>query len=140
MDKIEIKFSRTKLIFLALLALIFVVGGIFILSVAKDLRGKVIGWTSIIFFGFGLIVFLKQIMNTKPRIILDDEGIEDKSLDIGKILWDDIEAAYPNNIVSNKFISLKIKDVEKYLQKTSIAFSFNFCEREISCIQSHARF
>lgn len=121
MDRIEIKFSRTKLILLFLLALIFVVGGIFILFTAKDLRGKIIGWSAIIFFGFGLIVFLKQLLNTKPRIILDDEGIEDKSLGIGKILWDDIEAAYPNNIISNKFISLKLKNVEKYLQKTSKA-------------------
>lgn len=118
-DRIEIKFSRVKMSLLLLLASVFVAGGIFILFRADELREKIIGWTSIIFFGFGAVVFVRQLLNTKPRIILDDEGIEDKSLDIGKILWDDIEAAYPNNIFTNKFISLKVRDVEKYLRRTS---------------------
>lgn len=117
MDRIEIKFSRVKLGLLLLLAAVFVAGGIFILSIADDLRGKIIGWSSIIFFGFGLLVFLKQFLNAEPRLILDDEGIEDKSLGIGKISWDDIEAAYPNEIFTNKFVSLKIRNVEKYLER-----------------------
>lgn len=104
---------------LLLLALVFVIGGIFILSVAEDMRGQIIGWSSILLFGFGAVVFLIQLLNTAPRIILNDEGIEDKSLGIGKILWDDIEAAYPNNIFTNKFISLQVRNIEKYLQRTS---------------------
>ncbi len=119
MDKIEIKFSRVKTGLLLLVCLVFVAGGIFILAIAKDLRGNIIGWSSIALFGFGLIVFLKHFLNTAPRLILDDEGIEDKSLGIGKIFWDDIEAAYPNNVFSSKFVSLEIKNVEKYLGKTS---------------------
>lgn len=119
MDRIEIKFSRLKISLMLLLAAAFVAGGIFILSVAKDFRGKVIGWAAVVFFGIALLVFLKQFLNTESRIILDDEGIEDKSLGVGKILWDDIEAAYPNNIFTNKFISLQLFDVEKYLQRTS---------------------
>jgi hypothetical protein len=119
MDTIEVKFSRVKISLLILIALIFVIGGIFILFVGKDLRAKIIGWSSIIFFGFCLFVFLKRFLNTEPRIILDDEGIEDKSLDVGKILWEDIAAAYPNNIMTNKFISLKLKDVEKYSRRIS---------------------
>lgn len=119
MENIEIRFSRVKVSLLLLLALIFVIGGIFILSVAKDTRGQIIGGSSILLFGFGAVVFLIQLLNTAPRIILDDEGIEDKSLDVGKILWDDIEAAYPNNVFTNKFISLQVRNIEKYLQRTS---------------------
>lgn len=119
MEKIEIKFSRIKISLLLLLALAFVGGGIFILFVAKDARGKITGWASTILFGLPCAVFLKLFFNTEPRIILDDEGIEDKSLNIGKILWDDIEAAYPNNIVTNKFISLQVKNIEKYLSRTT---------------------
>lgn len=119
MENIEIKLSRVKMFLLLLLALVFVIGGIFILSVAEDMRGQIIGWSSILLFGFGAVVFLIQLLNTAPRIILNDEGIEDKSLGIGKILWDDIEAAYPNNIFTNKFISLQVRNIEKYLQRTS---------------------
>lgn len=107
------------MILLTLVALSFVVLGSVIAYYAKNLRETLIGWSGIIFFGFALAGFIKQLLNTSPRIILDDEGIEDKSLDVGKILWDDIEAAYPNNLLTNKFISLQVKDVEKYLQRTS---------------------
>lgn len=107
------------MIVLTLIALGFVVLGIFMAFQATDWRGNLVAWTSIIFFGFGLFVFIKQLLNNSPRIILDDEGIEDKSLGIGKILWEDIESAYPNRIKTNKFISLKVRNSEKYLQRNS---------------------
>ena len=119
MNKIEIKFNRAKLFGFALLAALFVIGGIFLIFVAKETRGKIAGWSALLFFGLCLAVFVKQIFYTAPRLMLDDEGIEDKSLGIGKIFWRDIEAAYPNNILMNKFISLKVTDVEKYLRKST---------------------
>jgi hypothetical protein len=119
MESLEIKFSRVKLSALLLITFVFVAGGIFLIVIAKDTRTTLIGWSSVVFFGFGVVVFLKQFLNTAPRMILDDEGIEDKSLGVGKILWDDIVAAYPNNFFTNKFISLQLTDLEKYLQRTS---------------------
>lgn len=119
MDKIEVRFSRVKIGLLMLLSLMFVALGVFVLSDADDTRGKIIGWACIIFFGFGVAVFFRQFLNTAPRIIIDDEGIEDVSLDVGKILWDDIVAAYPNDIMMSKFISLQVGDTEKYLRRTS---------------------
>ncbi len=119
MEKIIVKNSIRKYVLLSILTLIFVAGGIFILFVGKDLEATIISWLSIIFFGFGQIVFLFQIFDSRPRIVIGDEGIFDRTLDIGVIEWQDIEDAYLNSVFGNDFISLVLKDNEKYLSRTS---------------------
>jgi hypothetical protein len=114
-----VKNSIGKYLFYALIALIFVAGGIFILSVGKDLKATIIGWSCLILFGFGLLVFLRQIFDTRPRIVIDQNGIFDRTLGVGIIDWADIEHAYLNSIMGNNFISLVLHDNEKYLQRAS---------------------
>lgn len=129
MERIEIKSSPVKLLLLSLAAAAFVAFGVFLVFVVAaeadedSLRATVIGWASIIFFGSGLIGFLFRLFDRRPRIVLDDEGIEDRSLGVGKIFWSDIEAAYLNDFVTSKFIALQIPDAEKYLQLASGAGS-----------------
>lgn len=113
------KNSIGKYVFYGLLSLIFVAGGIFILFVGKDLKATLIGWSCIIFFGFGLLIFLRQIFDTRPRIVINQIGIFDRTLDVGVIEWRDIEHAYLNSIFGNDFISLVLRDTDKYLQRTS---------------------
>jgi hypothetical protein len=119
MPLLVVKNSVGKYILYGLLSLVFVAGGIFILSVGKDLKSTIIGWSCIIFFGFGLLVFLRQILDTRPRIVIDENGIFDRTLGIGVIDWQDIEQAYLNSIFGNDFISLILRDNEKYLQRIS---------------------
>ena len=119
MTRLVVKNSIAKYILFSLLSLIFVAAGIFILSTGNELRGKIIGWSCIIFFGLCLLVFLRQIFDHRPRIIIDKNGIYDRTLGVGIIEWNDIKNAYLNSIMGNKFISLVLNNTEKYLQKTS---------------------
>lgn len=70
-----------------------------------------------IFFGLGLIVFLRQIFDARPRIVVDERGIFDRTLSVGIIEWQDIEHARPNSVVGNPFISIRLTDPEKYLER-----------------------
>lgn len=97
----------------------FVAIGIFILSIENDLKSIIIGWSCIVFFGFGVLTFLWQIFDTRPRVVIDQIGVFDRTLGVGIIEWQDIEHAYLNSIMKNDFISLVLKNPEKYLQKTS---------------------
>ena len=119
MPLLIVKNSIGKYLLYGLLSLVFVAGGIFILSVGKDLKATLIGWSCIIFFGFGLLVFLRQILDTRPRIVIDENGIFDRTLGVGVIEWQDIQHAYLNSIFGNDFISLVLHDNEKYLQRIS---------------------
>jgi hypothetical protein len=116
MDKIEIKSSRLKYI-LAFIAVIgFVVCGAFLLSQPAP---KWIGWMGILFFGPMIPLFAWQLFDSRPRLIIDNEGVLDRTLKIGKIAWCDISGVYLKEIKGNSFICLKLKDDDKYLTKLS---------------------
>ncbi len=116
MTYIEIKTSRIKYILLLMITIGFVAGGIFILMN----NGPVwVGWMSIVFFGSGIPLFIWQIADSRPRLIIDDEGVNDRTLGVGKILWKDIDGAYLKSIQNNDFICLQLNNTKKYLGKLS---------------------
>jgi uncharacterized membrane protein len=121
MEIYKVKNSIWKFVSYIFLTLIFVVGGIFILFISKDTETTLTGWACIVFFGLGFFVFLRQILDSCARIVIDENGVYDRTLDVGLIEWNDIEHAYQNSMIGNEFISLVLKDSEKYLQRTNKA-------------------
>jgi hypothetical protein len=119
MDSITANNSRWKYVGLAAMCAPFVVIGALMLIFPRSgsLKETLIGWLSVIFFGFGLIIFLRQIFDSRPRIVVDERGVFDRTLSVGTIEWQDIEHAYLNSVVGNPFISLRLNDPEKYLER-----------------------
>ena len=119
MPLLVIKNSIGKYLFYGVISLLFVAIGIFILSIENDLKSIVISWSCVIFFGFAFLIFLWQIFDTRPRVVIDQIGVYDRTLGVGIIEWEDIEHAYLNSLMKNDFISLVLKNPEKYLHKLS---------------------
>lgn len=119
MDSITAKNSSWKYIGSAAGCVPFIVIGGLMLAFPKSggWQETLAGWSGVIFFGFALIVFLRQILDLRPRIIIDERGIFDRTLSVGIIEWQDVEHAYLNSVVGNPFISLVLSDPEKYLQR-----------------------
>jgi hypothetical protein len=120
--KVVIGPSRWRNLFLTLAGLAFVGGGIFILLIpppSGESRPLLIGWGCILFFGACALVGLWQLFDSRPRIILDDEGIFDRSLGPGKIPWGRIEGAYIQSIHGTEFICLQLLDADRHLQNLS---------------------
>lgn len=67
----------------------------------------------------GLFVFLRHLFDNDPRIIIDEEGVTDNTLWVGKILWADIRGASLRSIRGQSFISLELDDEGKYLKNLS---------------------
>lgn len=117
--------SRWRNVVLLLGSLAFVAGGIFILAMPiskreSRTRQRLVGWSSIIFFGGCALVGAWQIIDSRPRlIIINDEGILDRTLGVGPIPWSDIRGACLRSISGNDFICLDLQDSERYLQKTN---------------------
>lgn len=116
MKTIEIKSSRSKYFGLLIGSIVFVACGFFIL-----LNGgpELIGWASIIFFGLGIPLSIWQILDSRSRLKIDDTGIVDRTLGIGKISWDDIQGAFVKSIQGNDFICLNLRNTKKYTEKLS---------------------
>lgn len=114
MEKLVIKNSRWKHILLLIASIAFVVTGIVMI-----VRGKSFGWVAVLFFGSGIPIFIWQIIDSRPRLVIDERGVIDRTLGVGRINWDDIDAAYVLSISGNDFICLELKNPERYLQRLS---------------------
>ena len=114
MEKLVIKNSRWKYVLLLIGSIGFVVGGIWML-----MRGKPFGWAAIVFFGSGIPIFVWQLADSRPRLLIDEQGVLDRTLGVGRIAWSDIRAAYVRSIYGNDFICLELKNPEKYSHKLS---------------------
>lgn len=140
MKEIRLYKSKWKILGLLLGSLIFVFGGIHMLGTADtDPVKKIISWTSILFFGLGIPIFLYNLLDRRPQIVINEVGILDRSIVKEFINWNVIDNAYLVD-TGVKFICLVMKpgtDLKKsqswFASKmSSINQSFGFQEININ--------
>jgi hypothetical protein len=115
MDRVILKSSRWHILLLLMLSLAFVVAGAFIVWRENALAG----WTAIVFFGACAIVGIWQFIDGRPRLVIDQKGIWDRSLGIGTIAWADIDGAYVMSVAGNDFICLELREPERFVPRLS---------------------
>ena len=76
-------------------------------------------WAVICFFGAGIPLFIRGILDSRPRLTIDDHGICDRTLGVGAIPWSEITDAYARSIQGNDFICLTVRDPEMWLHRLS---------------------
>ncbi|MCY7347153.1 MAG: hypothetical protein LH614_13145 [Pyrinomonadaceae bacterium] len=85
--------------------LLFVLAGVFLIFEVKGLIPTVAGIISIGFFGFGFFVLLfRGLLDRRPLIVINEKGIDDRRLDVGRIDWEDIKFVKLNS--DNKQVSI----------------------------------
>jgi hypothetical protein len=118
MPPIAIHASRLKYALLLLAALGFVAGGVFIVLHGKP-GDAWVGWMSILFFGAGIPLFGRQLLDARPRLVIDEHGILDRTLGVGVIPWSEITGASLGSVQGNHFICLELHHPESWLEKLS---------------------
>ena len=118
MTPIVIKASRLKCVLLLVTAIGFVLAGAFIVAHNAGMDAWA-GWICILFFGAGIPMFLWQLVDARPRLIIDDRGVFDRMLGVGVIPWSEITGAYVCSIKSADFICLELRDPAPWLQRLS---------------------
>lgn len=63
-----------------------------------------------VFFGAAVVLFSWQLMDARPRLIVDDHGVFDRTLGVGVIPWSEITEAYVRSIKNVDFICLGLRD------------------------------
>jgi hypothetical protein len=128
--KIEIPLSKTKLILMLLVSILFIVLGIkFALTPEQFISFRfrsiefveIIGIITVFFCGSALIYILIKLLDKKPGLILDKKGITDNSsaVSVGLILWIDIISIRTGKIKSTSFLILEVKNPDEYIEKCS---------------------
>lgn len=115
---IKLYASKRKYSLFLGISLIFVISGIF-LMLQNDSEARVVGLLCTVFFGLCVAVFIFQLFDAKPRIIIDDAGILDRTLGVGLIPWTEITNTYLGSISGNDFICLELKDEALWVNKLS---------------------
>ncbi|MFT3796617.1 STM3941 family protein [Flavobacterium sp.] len=121
----EIKFYKSpiKSLRLFLLSSLFVIPCAWFIFIEGDNSWKL--WFPLCFFGLGYMVSLFHFLDRRVQIIINRNGIWDRTTKLGLIEWELIESAYEIEIQKQKFISIvgaeKLKSRKKvYSWATSL--------------------
>jgi hypothetical protein len=119
MSPLLIRSSRVKYVLLLIVVTCFTASGILILVTATKPSDKWIAGAVTCFFGAGIPLFIRQIADSRPRLTIDDHGIDDRTLGVGVIPWSEMTGAYVKSIRGNDFICLTVRDPRMWLHKLS---------------------
>jgi len=120
-DEIKIFINKFKIFFLCLGALLFVYLGLLMLMEDSFLI-NIFGIISIMFFGYGVIKFSLELLSKSPKLIINEIGIFEYS--IGMILWTDINDISITHASRQKFITVHVKNPNKYMKKLNMFEKF----------------
>lgn len=83
------------------------------------------GYASIIFFGLGALILIRKLPDTRPGLIIDDQGIHDNSngISAGQILWSDISNISVIEIRNQRLILLQVNNPYDYINRQSNKFN-----------------
>lgn len=135
-NRIEIQLSSKKISLLLIGALLFIIGGTWMVFDPGDggyyfIIGRsfyltpemiqTIGVIGIVFFGIIIIYGIRKLFEKKVGLIIDSKGITDNSnaSSIGLIEWNDIKKIRTEQIMSTKFLLIDIVNPEKYIEKAT---------------------
>jgi hypothetical protein len=121
METLVISNSRWRYVLLLLVCLGFVATGVFLVKKATTTFEAWAGWPSIIFFGAAIPLFIWQIFDRRPRLTINELGINDRTMGVGLIPWSEITDAYIKSIRGNNFICLVARNPEMWTSKFSAA-------------------
>lgn len=118
MNEIKLYKSKSKGAKLVVMSLAFVIIGFFIIS--NEEMGSfdyIMGWLCTSFFGLGVLLGLFVLLDKRPQIIIDENGVFDRTLKQGIINWDQIIETYPIEIQNQKFISIVVPETFEFKKK-----------------------
>lgn len=156
-EELVVHASKTKALLLLLLAIGFVLSGLWFLSLDREFieaRGRYnnptiiygIGWATVSFFGLAVVAIVWRLVSAKPGLTLSKDGVKIYAFSQDTFLpWQDITGLSVYEIHRNKMLVLNLKDPEKYIEvggrmRRSLArASYKMCGSPIAIPSSTVR-
>lgn len=119
MTVIKLYKTTTKGLKIIGMCLPFVVMGIWMITDSPyGSTEYIMGWIGTCFFGLGIPIGLIQLLDRRPQIIINENGIWDRTTKQDEIKWEQIIDVYPFDIYDQKFISIIPDDSFVFKKKT----------------------
>lgn len=126
MEEIAIYSSKKKSFLLLIGSIIFVAGGIYIIICAESSTGyrarspifiKAIGIASVLFFGLGVYVAIRQLIKDKLILVIDKIGLNVNPDKEEKIEWKNIVGFSEIKIYNTKIVIIDINNSDYLVDK-----------------------
>jgi hypothetical protein len=111
----EYRTSTPRTLGLAGLAVLMIAASYF----STQIGSRFMGWSGVAFFGLCLVGILSQLLRHGPTVVIDDLGVFDRRLRIGRIPWEDIASVSVAQVRRQRLISLWLRNEEQYLPQGS---------------------
>jgi hypothetical protein len=131
---IEISLNKKKILPYLLGALIFVIAGIWMISLAFQAKNQIliqaifilVGLSSITFFGLVAIVLITKIIKSEAGMIINDDALIDNTSGVsaGFIAWNDIRKINYTYTGNHVFMVVILRKPENYIERET-----NFLKR-----------
>jgi hypothetical protein len=115
-ESITLYSDRRRVLLLLLASLALVAAAAFIVRMQHSIFFLIIGAIGVVFFTAVSIAILRMFLDTSPRLILDEDGLYDRTLQTPKIPWNDILSIELRTTRRSSFIALELTDQEERLQ------------------------
>lgn len=117
--QIAIPISKLKVALSFMICVALIVISIWIMTspVSSASRGAAVLFA--LSFGYGAIMFAKMILDSRPGLVLDEEGIFDPSgmSIVGKVRWEEIESISALRIKTERMIVVQLNDPAQYISR-----------------------
>jgi len=111
MNEIKLYKKPIKAISLLAISTVFIILGIWgIMRNGNSAFEIIMAYLTVFLFGLGVAVGLFHLFDRRPQIIINENGIWDRTTNIDLIKWELIKDAYPIDIYGQIFISLKLDE------------------------------
>ncbi len=111
--------ARGRLVGMLLIAGAFATIGVFMLFDRAKPSTVWVGALNVLVFGSGVLIFARQVLDRRPRVVIDDAGVFDRTLGVGVIAWDQIDDARMASAGEHVFVCLVLKDATRYTRTQS---------------------
>lgn len=127
-ERIAIPFSRLKCAAILLVALAFVAGcAFFVLHPEADTRHsstfiRIVSGIGVPFFGAVAIVSVLRLFDSRPGLVIDRQGIDDRCniASIGRVDWADVSGLRIMKARWNKGLVIELHDPGQFAQRGNI--------------------
>ncbi|GGF23473.1 STM3941 family protein [Flavobacterium limi] len=125
MTEIKLYKSNLKGIKIFALCLPFVLIGVWMISEKQNgTFDFYMGWFIASFFGLGIPISIFTLLDKRPQIIINENGIWDRTTKQNEIKWEQIIKAYPIDIYNQKFISIIVDETYEFKKR-----QYNWAEK-----------
>jgi len=127
-QQLEIPLNKKRMTLMLLGSLAFVAMGCWFIVrppaienaiLANPVVIRVTGFLSVLFFGLCAVTLVRKLPDSRPGLIINDQGITDNSSGVsaGLVLWEDVLEIKMTAVYKNKFIMIMVRNPEEYINR-----------------------